>query len=1062
MIRQLSLSTLLLFFFFGSLAQPYNYRFHNYSSDQIDAKVVYSIAEDAFGFIWIGTENGLRRFDGKTFKAYSAQTFLGQSIYDLKLDDQGNIWIAASNGAFLFDRVTEQIVRIWDTFEIVSEDATAIEFLNENVWIGTSEGLYRINLQDSSATLISKKTNKEVFGDDIFDILATEEGDIWASTLDGGLIRFDQAKGNFISYLSEGPNSISSNVLRDLGQTKEGELLIGTEGHGLNIFDKETQTFRQYAIDLENYDYASSSAYSILRDHLGRIWLGTWANGLILINEQKKETHRFINDAFDESSIGGNFIITSFQSSSGDLWFGSYESGLVRLSLEEQKIVRFTQHNQAGQMQTSITRSVYEDTNGIVWIGTGQGGLYRYDPLTGKMEGWLKSDGSRDGMAKGTIWSISESADGSSLWFGTSRGIGKLNKNSYQIDFITPDDSDNSLVGSNVLKVLDDKNGSLWVGTWYGGLNRLDLATGQWEFYGFSANDPSSLASNNVNDILIDSKGRVWVATDESVSRFLGKEKGFTNYPVYGLMLAEDKKGNILIGDGDSGLFYFDDRTNQVVPWPHNQKLNALDVYSILVDDDNKYWLHSSNGVDIYDPVANEVQHLAILDGISGTSSIARAAFQGPTGLKYFGAREGLSVLDPDDLPIRKQPRLLFTDLLLLNQSVGVSDSTVLSMNIENTDLLTLSYKDYIFALEFSALDYQHGEEIRYSYRLDGFDQNWIRTSSESRKAVYTNVPPGEYTFLVKAEDKYSSWEPIETQINIRIIPPWWQTKWAIAAFIFAFGMTIYLFINARVSRVKRQKTILEKEVKNRTSEIANQKDALEEQARTLGEMNSQKNRLIGIISHDIRNPLASMKSILELLDPSILTSEQLEDIRNQMGRQLEGLTESIITLLDWAKSQMDGEEMKVEAFDLRALSLEMEKLYEVSLEKKGVSLVNSVDMGNLVSADANQIRAVLRNLISNAIKFSSSGDSIHMEIKESTNEFVTVAIRDTGRGMTEAKVKDLFSNQVVSTRGTSGEKGIGLGLILVKDFVEKNKGVVWVESQPHKGSTFYFTIPTP
>ncbi len=236
--------------------------------------------------------------------------------------------------------------------------------------------------------------------------------------------------------------------------------------------------------------------------------------------------------------------------------------------------------------------------------------------------------------------------------------------------------------------------------------------------------------------------------------------------------------------------------------------------------------------------------------------------------------------------------------------------------------------------------------------------------------------------------------------------------------------------------------------------------EQIEAQATALSELNTQKNRLIGIISHDVRNPLSSLRSVTELLDPEILTSEKLEELKHQLIQRIDDLTGSVHTLLDWAKGQMDGEEMEVVSFDMQAIGDEMAKLFKDSLEKKGIAFHNRIVVESLVCGDINQVRAISRNLISNAIKFTPKEGQITLGAERKQNDHLLVWVRDTGVGMSKEQLENLFTPSITSSKGTAGEQGVGLGLMLVKDFVEKNKGTNWVESAVGKGSTFYFTLP--
>ena len=313
---------------------------------------------------------------------------------------------------------------------------------------------------------------------------------------------------------------------------------------------------------------------------------------------------------------------------------------------------------------------------------------------------------------------------------------------------------------------------------------------------------------------------------------------------------------------------------------------------------------------------------------------------------------------------------------------------------------------------------------------------------------------------MLKGTNNDGIWSEDEKRLSIIVLPPWWKTWWARLTFVGSILLIGITAFRIRLSVIKRQKKVLEKEVALRTEEVLDQKKEIENQAVLLKEANDQKNKLFSIISHDLRSPLSSLKGIIHMLDPKILNKDDLEEIRNEISARINGLSDVMINLLDWAKGQMEGATFYPEHFDLAGLCNEMIQLYEVAAKEKGVTLRNKVKSGSMVFADLNQVRVILRNLIENALKFTDRDDAIEISSSKDEDAKMTIMVRDTGLGMSKNKVESLFSFQTKPVPGTGGEKGVGLGLLLVKEFVEKNGGSVWLESEPGKGSAFFFTLP--
>ncbi len=1048
---------LVLFLLVSHLAwsQQYNYRFHSYDEeDGLPSQEINSIIEDSYGFLWIGTNGGLCRFDAYEFKTFpltknDSLTDSAIRINVLLAVSDSIILVGADEGLFSFNIDTEESILLADTLYV-----EALEKTNNLLYVGTDQGVVKHNLTSKTSEQLTLSAGEKVPG--VFQLLVDSKERLWIATIGQGLIKYENNR--ITQYNTANNSGISSDVLRDLVELPDGKIAIGTEDDGLNILNPETEEFVNFTRkDNDKYSLSSSSAYSLLVDDLDQLWIGTWAHGLNLLDKKSQNVfHRFTANNDDPYSIPNNFIKCLYQSSDGTIWMGSAGDGLGRFHANEQKIIRFRHDNSdENSITTNNVKSVYEDEKGNIWIGTSQSGLNKYTPSEDKFKTYLASDGTRDAMARGTIWSISPGKD-NALWLGTSRGIGKLNTQTEEIEFIAP--SKEGLLGNNVLKVLDDGQGNLWAGSWYGGLNKMNIATGKFEQYTHNPENPSSIASNNVNDIHQASNGSIWVATSSSLSKLLNDGKSFKNFPYITLMIAEDNEQNLWLSTS-KGLAKLIHGTDSLYFFTNRDGLTTTKVSSILIAETGNLWLGSDTGIDIYHPEKGLLKHLDRNDGLAGNSCLSRACFKSKSGNFYFGGSEGLSLIDPEKIDfVRTKPKLQYTGLLLFNEPVGISDSTFLYKGVHAQDRVIFNYKDYIFAFEFAALDFNRSEQVNYQYQLTGFDNAWISTSAKNRKAVYTNVPPGDYTLKVRAE-AFGQVPMVENAIKISITPPWWETWWAQSLFYGMLLLVIVAIFQIRVAVIKKQKRVLEQQVLYRTAEIENQKEEIEQQASQLQLLNEQKDKLFSMVSHDMRNPLATLKGTVMLLDPKILREEDLANIKKDIGDKIEGLSAVIINLLDWSKSQLSGETTVPEPFNLKVIGQQMLELFADPAQKKGIEVLNNFPKEIRLFADVNQVRTIFRNLIGNALKFSESGDTIELNV-EIDNDMAIIEVKDTGLGMDQNKINSLFSLETnISTPGTSGEKGVGLGTLLIKEFVEKNSGKVWVDSKEGQGTSVFFTL---
>ena len=1056
------------------VAQPSHYRFHRYDTREgLPSSTVNALTEDSFGFIWVGTSDGLCRFDGYNFKVFRKSDDLENGLSSnwitalLPLEN-GDLWIGTENGLEYFNGRTEKFTQVQKTLNL--DPAFISKILPDdhgNLWVGTKSGLYFIT-SDQKVTVYkpAKGDTTSLSQENIFDLLIDQQKRLWVSTSRGGLNMMLPDKKSFRVYRNDpkNPASISSDFLRKMILMPDGNILVGTSDEGFNVMDPKTFAFKNYNHDPANvHSLSSTSAFSFLTDRQNRLWIGTWSSGLNLFDLSTGHATRFMNNPDDPYSLPNNAIRCMLQASTGDIFIGTDNGGLARFNQRDQQMVRY-QHNTRDEnsLFTNVIKSVYEDDDTVLWIGTTHGGLNKYDPKTERFTVYLKPENTQDGRARGTVWSISPGAD-NILWLGTSRGVGKFNKLTGTCTFYEPDDKKpDGLTGNNVLKVLDDGEGSLWIGTWYGGLNRLDIKTGKFEHF-LTSETETSLPSNNITDIYQDKKGRIWIATETALSLLNAEKRNFSHVlsgKATVLMITEDEKGTLWMATSE-GLVNYDPENGTFKTVQEKNGLSGNLLNAVLPDQEGWIWIGSNKAINRYNPTTGKIIRFDASDGMAGHDTESRACFRSKSGKLFFGGSEGLTEIDPQRLIINTlQPKVQFTGLLLFNKPVATSDTTVLKQSLHTLEQLSLNYTDYIFALEFAALSFDQPDRNQYSYKLEGFDKDWVATNYTDRKAVYTNVPPGTYTFRVRASNNYGIWNEEGAKLTIIIIPPWWKTWWAQTLFYTLLAAAVLVFLRVRLSVINHQKRVLEDQVKLRTAEVIQQKEEIQSQAERLQELNTTKDKLFSIIAHDLRGPLNSLQGIMSLLDPKILTSEDLTRIKANISSRIEGISGVMDNLLHWAKSQMKGERTKPEVVKLSTVIQEMMKLFIPIAEKKNVQLVNSVFEGLHVFADINQLRAILRNLISNAIKFTPESGSVEISAS-GTRDTVTINITDTGVGITPEQAAGLFSISTnVSTTGTGGETGVGLGLLLVKEFVEKNNGRVWVEQNSGLGSTFRFSVP--
>ncbi|MEL7535023.1 MAG: ATP-binding protein, partial [Bacteroidota bacterium] len=487
-------------------------------------------------------------------------------------------------------------------------------------------------------------------------------------------------------------------------------------------------------------------------------------------------------------------------------------------------------------------------------------------------------------------------------------------------------------------------------------------------------------------------------------------------------------------------------------------------IQEIIQDKNGVFWISTTKGLSqmIETQEGFEFELYSKADGLQANEFFRNASYQSSAGEIFLGGINGFNHIDPDEFKTDPfPPKIQFTNFKLFNKAVSIGGkSAVLPAHINTIDQITLNKSQTAFSIDYNGLGLTSPEKYQYAYKLEGFDQNWNYVDQQ-KTATYTNLDPGDYVFMVTGANRDDAWSPNPRRIKIKILPPWWQTWWARLILIVSPLGLIISFIFLRFSFIKSQKIQLAYQVDIQTSELLEQKNEIEIQAQELRKVNQQKDKLFSIISHDLRSPIYSLQGITNMLDPEILQASDLSKIKSDISHKIENIGNVMVNLLDWSKSQMAGETQEIENFDISHLAKEMCSLYQSTAKEKRVKIVNYLNRPLMIRGDKNQVRIVLRNLIGNALKFTNPKDSVYIGYEQLPNRSICIKVTDTGVGMKEEQVANLF--QIVgkkSCTGTAGEKGVGLGLLLVKEYVEKNGGSVFVNSQLGVGTTFRFSIP--
>ncbi|MDM8536391.1 two-component regulator propeller domain-containing protein [Desulfobacterales bacterium HSG17] len=835
-------------------------KFEHFTPDTgLSANFINFIFQDKKGFIWIGTSDGLNKYDGYTFTVFrhdaeNPHSLINNSVNAVWEDKNGRLWLGTQGGLNMLDPETERFERYIPDKKIAYNPIWSVYGdSSEKVWIAArTGGLYEfdhknktfVNYQHSPDDPKSLSSNhaEVVFEDSLKNL--------WIGT-SRGLNLFDRKTGTFDSFQHDPSDSqsLSHNMVRDIYEDSRGFLWICTD-RGLNRFaisetkEYEHIKFEKFLHDENNPDSLSHNAVRFVReDSQGVLWIGTYGGGVnkLIISKTgenpKAIFKHYTHSPNDPQSLIEDGIMAFFEDNSGSFWFGT-SNGISKTDFRKNKFPHYKYNPDTPlSIGSNKINQIYEDSKGYIWFCLTGGGLDRFNPETGNYRHYLPDKNNPDSLSLIHTISICEENAGF-FWVGTwGGGLERFDSEKEIFSHYKHDPANPDTISSNLVTfVKKDRKNNLWVGTWEGGLNRFNRETNTFTRFLHDPYNPDSLVDNRVLYIFQDKTGVLWICAVGGLDRFEPETQKFVHFQhnpdnpdslghATVLMMHEDQNNNLWIGT-EGGLDRFDRETEIFHHYTIKHGLANNSVKGVVEDDRGNLWISTNKGLSCLIPDFQRIKKGVFRnydkeDGLQGAAFRLKASCKTKTGELYFGGNNGFNRFHPKNIKDNPHiPPVILTDFQLFNKSVPIAKNSVLQKHITYTKRIILSHDLSKLGFEFSALNYISPLKNKYAYMLEGFDKDWIYTDSRRRFARYTNLDPGKYIFHVKGSNNDNVWNNKETSLEVIILPPWW-TSWLFRGFMLtSIILAMFSAYSWRIKSLQNRKTELEQEVMERTTRL--------------------------------------------------------------------------------------------------------------------------------------------------------------------------------------------------------------------------------------------------
>jgi len=1032
-MRQINTFLFCVIFLLIYFAYPIYGQFDFYSLEQgLSQANVRCILQDRAGFLWLGTQDALNRFDGYQFTKFRKElknqnSLSGNFISSIAEDKNGKIVIGTINGVTIYDPRLNQFKRltIKDSVYNINKIGSVSSVLcakDGSLWIGEYySGLIK-TIGNKTIRFMNEIENPNSISSNYITALCEDfSGNIWIGTFGSGVSKYNISTKKFEHlYIGTGnQNQLSSNFINSLCVDKKGNLFIGTTG-GLNVLDLKTGVITIYknSTSADN-SISGNNIISIYCDKRDNIWLAIEGNGVNLFDVTKKIFSKVHIESKSDPAGEEKNVMSIFEDINNNIWFGTSTNGVIKWKKNRYSFRSLTQKINRNYLSNYSVRSIFIDRENNIWIGTDYG-LNKILAKSGNVKKYFHNISDKTSINDNRIWAITEDRNGG-IWIGTQRGLALYDKRGDAFQrFVYSANSKEALPVFVIRSIYFDDNNLLWFGTYGGGLYSFDIKKNEFVNHTFNVGNPDAKKDVVIFQIFEDKDEKLWLVAPSGLACYDKKTKNYerffsdsqnnnpdNQFVLYSLLAESDSV--FWIGTLGDGLIKFNRSTKQYKIFTEKNGLANNVVYGMLKDNKGNLWLSTNYGISKFDTKTEQFKNYDRNDGLPTDEFNTGAFAMDKKRNFYFGGIEGLLIFSPDSISNSTyEPNIAVTNFKIFNKAIFQNKVYF------DREEINLDYKENFFSFEIASLDLTSSPKNEYAYMLDGYDKNWIY-SGKRRYAAYTDVEPGEYVLKVKASNNDRFWNEAGIQLRLTITPPFWLTLWFQSLTIGILIASIIFVVRRQLNKIQKEKDIQQ----NFTRQLIESQE--NERMRIASELHDSVGQNLVVIKNrailGVNNPSAQKEQIEEIL---ALTSETISEVRGisynlrpyQLGKI--GLTRAIDSVIN------NGIKSSQITFD-----------YKIDDLDDAVSKENEI-----------HLYRIIQECVGNSLKHSNAAN-VALKILKKENDII-INYSDDGKGFDVSSEKNNPS---------------GLGFSSLAERVKLLGGSMVIDSNPGQGTKIDFII---